>query len=207
MNDTIAVALITSLSTLSAAGLAGAATAWATGRQLRHQGVLAREERAERRAADVREMRREAYERFLSQADEAYRVLDEGWFARPFPNAGRGEAGFAARRALDEAFVRVRLVGPEEIAERGADVVRSIGEEFRRLSRIVTAPSGTTRSAAEIDPSARSEALRARFASTGEFVTMARRALASELSTMPEASRDAAASDRADRADRVDRAV
>jgi hypothetical protein len=187
MNDTVAVALITSLSTLSAAALAGAASAWVTSRQLRHQVALAREERGEQRAVDHREMRRESYERFLSQVDAAYRVLDEGWFARPFAEMPRWEAGFAARRALDEAYIRVRLVGPEEVAERGAQVVRSIGDEFRRHSRIVSSHPDTTGSPAELDPPARTEVLRARFAGSADFVTVAREALGSELASMPSA--------------------
>ncbi|MFH8569199.1 hypothetical protein [Streptomyces sp. NPDC017993] len=185
MNDTVAIALITSLSTLSAAALAGAVSARVTSRQLRHQAALAREERGEKRAIDHREMRRESYERFLSQTDAAYRVLDEGWFALPFTEIPRWEAGFAARRALDEAYIRVRLVGPEEVAERGAEVVRSIGDEFRRHTRVVSSHPDTMSSAAELDPSARTKALRARFASSAEFVNVARQALGSELSAMP----------------------
>ncbi|ROQ66019.1 hypothetical protein EDD93_0419 [Streptomyces sp. 840.1] len=185
VNDTVAVALITSLSTLSAAGLAGAASAWVTGRQLRHQSVLAREERAERRATDHREMRREAYEKLLSEADAAYRVLDEGWFALPLPESRRWEAGFAARRALDEAYIRVRLVGPDEVAERGAEVLRSIGREFRLCARIVNDSPDATDSAAELEPSARSGALRARSAGSTGFVAVARRALDGEVSATP----------------------
>ncbi|WP_250297849.1 hypothetical protein [Streptomyces sp. A 4/2] len=182
MNDTVAVALITSLSTLSAAGLAGVASAWVAGRQLRHQSALAREERAERRAVDHREMRRDVYEKFLSQADAAYRVLDNGWFALPFTELRRWEAGFAARRALDEAYIRVQLVGPDDVAERGAEVLRSIGDEFRLHARIVDGSPDAAGNAADLEPSARSGALRARVASSTEFVTVARRALGGELS-------------------------
>ncbi|MCQ4041497.1 hypothetical protein ACFOSC_12775 [Streptantibioticus rubrisoli] len=180
MNDTVAVALITSLSTLSAAGLAGSVAAWTTRRQLSHQARLAREERAEQRATAFRQLRREAYERFLSQADAAYRVLDEGWFARPFAESPRWEAGFAARRALDEAYVRVRLVGPEDVAEQGARVVRGIGEEFRSHARIVAAHPQAADCAAELDPSARPQALRVRFTTSGDFVAAARHALEGE---------------------------
>ncbi|WP_141726208.1 hypothetical protein [Actinacidiphila rubida] len=180
MNDTVAVALITSLSTLSAAGVAGAATAWVTGRQLRHQSVLARQERAERRAADHREVCRGVYETFLSRADEAYRVLDEGWFAAPFTESGRWEAGFAARRALDEAYVRVRLAGPDDVAERGAEVVRGIGDEFRLHARLVAGGPDAAGSAAEREPSARTRALRVRADGSWEFVAAARRALTGE---------------------------
>ncbi len=187
VNDTVAVALITSLSTLSAAGLAGSVSAWTTSRQLRHQASLACEERAEQRATAFREMRREAYERFLHQADAAYRVLDDGWFARPFTESPRWEAGFAARRALDEAYIRVRLVGPEDVAEQGARVVRGIGDEFRLHARIVGCHPEATDAAAELEPSARPQALSVRFATSGDFVAAARRALESELPGITEA--------------------
>lgn len=182
MDDTVAVALITSLSTLAAAGLAGVVSAWTNKRQLQHEALLARDERAEQRATDHRERRREAYERFLAQADAAYRVLDDAWFARPPAHETHRDAGFAARRTLDEAYVRVQLVGPEEVAEAGAGVVRGIGQEFRLHTHIADAHPDTTDGAADLDSSARTQAVRARFTTTREFVAAARRALGGELS-------------------------
>ena len=187
VNDTVAVALITSLSTLTAAGLAGSVSAWTTGKQLRHQASLAREERADRRATDYREMRREVYERFLARADAAYRVLDERWLARPLAEVGSAGAGFAARRALDEAYIRVRLVGPEDVAERGAAVVSGIGEEFRRHAQVVSSYPDAMDCAVDLDPSGRAQVLRVRFATSGEFITAARRALGGESSQTPDA--------------------
>ncbi|MCQ4083961.1 hypothetical protein NGB36_26085 [Streptomyces sp. RB6PN25] len=186
MNDTVAVALITSLSTLTAAGLAGSVSAWTANKQLRHQALLAREERAEQRATDHRQMRREAYERFLSHADAAYRVLDERWLARLPAESQHGGSGFAARRALDEAYIRVRLVGPEDVAERGAAVVRGIGNEFHQHARVVNSHPDTEDCVVDLDPSARAQALRVRGATTGEFVAAARRALGGEFSLSPD---------------------
>lgn len=186
MNDTVAVALITSLSTLTAAGLAGSVAAWTTSRQLRHQALLAREERAEHRAASYREMRREAYEQFLTRADAAYRVLDDEWLAQPPAELQRREAGFAARRALDEMYIRVRLVGPEEVAERGTAVVTAIGAEFRLQARVMRSFPDAQDCAADLDAPARTQVLRTRDATSGEFVAAARRALGHELSQMPD---------------------
>jgi hypothetical protein len=187
VNDTVAVALVTSFSTLTAAALAGSVAAWTTSRQLRHQALLAAQERAEQRENAYREMRRESYERFLSQADAAYRVLDSGWMARPFTESPQWEAGFAARRALDETFIRVRLVGPENVAEAGAAVVRAIGEEFQLHARVVGSHPDTTDCAAELDPSARAHVLQVRYATSGEFVAAARGALGAGLARMPAA--------------------
>ncbi|MFJ7213189.1 hypothetical protein [Amycolatopsis sp. NPDC098790] len=177
MNPTVAVALVTSLSTLAAAGLTGTISARLTRRQLEHQRVLAREQRAEERADHRRELRREVYQHFVSQVDEAYRVLDAGWFAAPFTGGSHWEGGFAARRALDEANVRVQLEGPEEVATQAAEVVRSVGREFREHRRILDAHPGATGSAAELDAAGRTEVLKARFRTTAEFISSARREL------------------------------
>jgi hypothetical protein len=146
MNATVAIALITSRSTLTAAGLTGSITARLSSRQLRHQRLLAREQRAEDRAGRQRERRRETYEHFLSQADATYRVLDEAWHAAPFADYPRWEAGFAARRTLDEASIRVQIEGPQDVADQGAVVVRSVGQEFRMHQRVLDANPGTVAS-------------------------------------------------------------
>ncbi len=137
VNDTVAVALITSLSTLAAAGLAALVAARSTARQLRYQAALAREERADQRESGRREVCAAACERFLAEADAAYRVLDEGWAARPFREPLPWQDGFAARRALDEAYVRVQLTAPEAVVRAGRAVVRGIAAEFRTHGRIV----------------------------------------------------------------------
>jgi hypothetical protein len=51
----------------------------------------------------------------------------------------------------------------------------------------------TTDRVADLDPSARAQALRARFTTSDEFVTVARQALGNELSTMPAEIPDASA--------------
>jgi hypothetical protein len=170
MNDTVAVALITSLSTLAAAGSSGAITAWLASRQLRHQRALAGEERATQRASVHEELRRDAYERFLARADAAYRTLDEAWLAAPPTTGPDRDAGFAARRALDEAHVRVLLVGPDEVASRGADVLRGVGDEFRMHRRVVDAHPGAAGSAADLDREARRQAVAARGDASRDFI-------------------------------------
>lgn len=177
VNPTVAVALVTSLSTLAAAGLTGTISALLTRRQLEHQRVLAREQRTEERADHRRELRREVYQHFVSQVDEAYRVLDAGWFAAPFTEGSHWEAGFTARRALDEANVRVQLEGPEAVAAQAAEVVSSVGREFREHRRVLDAHPGATGSAAELAAATRSEVLKARFRTTAGFIASARQEL------------------------------
>lgn len=161
MTDTVAVALITSLSTLTAAALTGAVSAWVTARQLRHQHALARDERAEQRATAHRETCREACERFLSETDAAYRILDAAWNAPEQASAPGEAARYAARRTLDEAWIRLRLAAPDDLSERGAAVVASVTEEFRLLG----------------DPSSRPRALRTRTTVTDAFTHTARHTL------------------------------
>ncbi|WP_216216788.1 hypothetical protein [Amycolatopsis aidingensis] len=186
MDTTVAVALITSLSTLTAAALTGTISAWSNARQLRHQRLLAREQRAEERNGHRRELRRAAYQQFLAEADAAYRVLDEGWLAAPFTEPAPWKAGFAARRALDEAYIRVQLEGPDEVAAEGAKVVRGIGEEFTTHRRVLDANPGTPDSAVALDAQARAGALRVRFQTSKDFIAAARHALGEEPPQQPE---------------------
>ncbi|MDI2128815.1 hypothetical protein [Yinghuangia seranimata] len=174
MNDTVAVALITSLSTLIAGGLAGLVSWLLTGRQLRHAGELAQRERAEARSGRLREGRREAYERFLVRVDEAYRALDNSWTQAPLTEPADG---FTARRAVDEALVRVQLEGPEPVAAAAHLVTRSVGDEFRKLRRLIADHQGEQRSAAAVDAALRTAVLEARRDTTEAFVTEARAAL------------------------------
>lgn len=177
MQDTVAIALITSLSTLSAAALTGLAAARQTKGQLRYQLAQSREERAAHRADRHRELRREAYEQFLGRADAAYRVLDERWYAETLTSAGSQNGGFAARRALDEAVIRVQLEGPPDVAAQAAEVAKSIEREFRQHQRVVNDHPDGLQSAAKLDPSGRRSALDVRYSSSGEFLTVARAAL------------------------------
>ncbi|MEU8112643.1 hypothetical protein [Micromonospora sp. NPDC048947] len=69
MQDTVAVALITSLSTLAAAALTGLVGALSIRRQLAHQLTVARQESAERRATRRDELRRASYVGLMSACD------------------------------------------------------------------------------------------------------------------------------------------
>ncbi|MDG4783024.1 hypothetical protein O7614_25495 [Micromonospora sp. WMMD961] len=60
MQDTVAVALITALSTSAAVAVTGMVGAFSTRRQRAHQLTLSRQENVERRATRRGELRREA---------------------------------------------------------------------------------------------------------------------------------------------------
>ncbi|WP_371409531.1 hypothetical protein OG423_08740 [Micromonospora zamorensis] len=145
MQDTVAVALITSLSTLAAAALTGLVGALSTRRQLAHQLAVARQESVERRATRRDELRRDAYVGFLSACDQAYRQLDRRWLdaggSEPVP--GYDEA-YAAMRAVDEAYNLVLLEGPAEVEAASRAVLTSIGAEHADQRRLGDEPGGAT---------------------------------------------------------------
>ncbi|WBC13606.1 hypothetical protein O7600_21045 [Micromonospora sp. WMMA1998] len=134
MQDTVAVALITSMSTLAAAGMTGVIGAWAARRQVTSHLTGAREERAEQRATERAQRRRDAYVGFLGACDQAYRSLDRNW--RQESGAGHGET-YQALRGLDEAYNIVLLEGPEEVAREAELVTASINGESRELWRLI----------------------------------------------------------------------
>ncbi|MET8094381.1 hypothetical protein [Micromonospora sp. NPDC005220] len=141
MQDTVAVALITSLSTLAAAALTGLVGAFSTRRQLAHQLTVARQESVERRATRRGELRRDAYVGFLGACDQAYRQLDRRWLDadRSEPVPGYDEA-YVAMRAVDEAYNLVLLEGPAEVAAAGRAVLTSLTTEYADQRRLGDEP-------------------------------------------------------------------
>ncbi|MGC4748497.1 hypothetical protein ACLQ28_23010 [Micromonospora sp. DT201] len=141
MQDTVAVALITSLSTLTAAALTGLVGALSTRRQLAHQLTAARQDSVERRATRRDELRRDAYVGFLSACDQAYRQLDRRWL-----ETGGGvrvpgyDEAYAAMRAVDEAYNLVLLEGPEVVASAARSVLTSLTTEYADQRRFGDEP-------------------------------------------------------------------
>ncbi|GAB3942324.1 hypothetical protein [Micromonospora vulcania] len=137
MQDTVAVALITSLSTLAAAALTGLVGALSTRRQLAHQLAVAGQEATERRSTRRDELRREAYVGFLGACDQAYRSLDRRWVEAggDEPPSGYDET-YAAMRAVDEAYNLVLLQGPAQVAAAGRSVLTSVTTEYADQRRL-----------------------------------------------------------------------
>src|ERR1700754_1369857 len=131
-------------------------------RQLRHQYRLAVEQRSSDRADQLRQLRREVYQHLLSRTDAAYRLLDASWLATGSSEEPDRAYGFAARRALDEAVIRVQLEGPSEAADQAATMVRSVGRKFQLCRRVRDAAAMSQGSAAEFDSAARAEAIHER---------------------------------------------
>ncbi|WP_428964296.1 hypothetical protein [Micromonospora fluostatini] len=177
MGETVAIALITALATLTAAGLTGLVTALTVRRQVAGQLTAAREERAEQRAQRRDQDRRDAYLGFLAACDQAYRELDRDWVG---PDGSRGtgvDSPYAALRGLDEAYNRVLLAGPEPAADAAGAVVRSVNEEYAGQRRLTPAAgTGGEPLAGRCRPEHRA-AIGARARQRDEFVAAARRVL------------------------------
>ncbi|MBQ0905149.1 hypothetical protein [Micromonospora sp. U21] len=145
MQDTVAVALITALSTLAAAALTGLVGARSTRRQLAHQLTVARQENVERRATRRGELRREAYVGFLSACDQAYRRLDRRWVEAGGDEPAPGyDETYAAMRAVDEAYNLVLLEGPAEVASAARSVQASVTAEHADQRRLGGEPGSVT---------------------------------------------------------------
>lgn len=141
VQDTVAIALITSLSTLAAAALTGLIAARSTRRQLAHQLTIAREESAEVSAARREELRRDAYVGFLSACDAAYRRLDRRWVEPGADGLTSGyDETYVAMRAVDEAYNLVLLQGPADVAAAGRSVVASLTTEYAEQRRLADEP-------------------------------------------------------------------
>ncbi len=139
VQDTVAVALVTSVSTLAAASISGLIGVWASRRQVAGQLAAAREERSEQRATSTAQLRRDSYVGFLSACDRAYRRLDWNWQHEHHDELlkVRSET-YQALRGLDEAYNIVLLEGPEGVARAAEAVTRSINEEHRQQLRLIT---------------------------------------------------------------------
>jgi hypothetical protein len=79
MTSTLGVALITSLSTLAGAGVAGCITLAVSRINNGHQLALANAERSERRAASQSEARKDCYVKFLNQLSAVEHALNLTW--------------------------------------------------------------------------------------------------------------------------------
>lgn len=124
MNATVAVALITALSTLAAVGISGTIALLVNRSQAKTQHMR-----------DKRQIRRDAYMQFLNQASIAEYELEKCWTsdipANATPNRFINEA-FTAIAKLDSMLNIVALEGPNSVEDASRDLrVEFIGELAR----------------------------------------------------------------------------
>ena len=129
---TVAVALITSLSTLGG-GLIGSATSILT-----NNGQARKEKLAKRR-----EIRRDSYMQLLNKFDELIPLLDDCWMKTPAENNREGGADRVMRardglRAVENATNSVQLEGPMEILDPAREMHLLLLNEFGLLLDMIT---------------------------------------------------------------------
>ncbi|MEU0382613.1 hypothetical protein ABZ093_35815 [Streptomyces cyaneofuscatus] len=170
MTETVAVAMVTALSTLFAAGLTGAVTLRLQRRQAAAERLRIREE-----------ARRMAYANLLSASTDAWLAIDEVWKLRP-PGSNEprqpeiGEA-LSALKLLDQALHVATLYGPPSIDKAAAALYNSADEEYWNIVRVLMANEGEQRGATQLCEPAQLPNPELRLATRAVFTAAARAAL------------------------------
>ncbi|MGW3145647.1 hypothetical protein ACWDG1_13395 [Streptomyces sp. NPDC001177] len=143
MKDTVAVALITAISTLSAGAVTGGFAFWGTRRQAKGQARQAREDRVEQRLMRHREVRRDAYVRFLDLAVQVEQHMSSLWLEPPSSLASNHiERMIELTAQLWKALPTVLLEGPPAVAEAARALSGLAAEECDLLSEIAGRNNG-----------------------------------------------------------------
>ncbi|HEV2893173.1 MAG TPA: hypothetical protein VG411_05445 [Actinomycetota bacterium] len=180
MTETVVVAIITAVATLTASILASAVTSWLTLRGVSQQSEqqlrLAREARADQRAAEHRRSRREAYVRFLTESLEATALVRTA--RAPGIPEGTFEVRYAAAEAALDGLIPahglVLLEGPDALA----DAVQEVRDSLRMELDLVRA----VRQGSKTDEQLRA-ARSARATAAGAMAEKARKALGGDIDT------------------------
>jgi hypothetical protein len=140
MNTTIAVALITALSTLAGASTTGYLGLLISRAQLKTQQKSAELERGEQHAKDVREIRRDVYLSFMNQLTRIEELFDRDlWIRTGFGEDGAispGEIMYTATAMMHQLAARldlVRLEGPYHVSEAALKLYSGLNKEMMRL--------------------------------------------------------------------------
>jgi hypothetical protein len=142
MDTTVSVALITSLSTLTAGAIASATTLMINRSQANKENKRLQTERKERYADQKREIRRDAYLQLLGKFDEVDNLMNECW--KLYPQGEDApvrqemlEAGESIN-ALDYALNVVRLEGPQKVVDAAQEMQLLFNGEIVDMLRLST---------------------------------------------------------------------
>ncbi|MFF8397536.1 hypothetical protein [Streptomyces sp. NPDC016172] len=135
MNQTVVVALITAAAALSGSAMAALISLRSIRLQNEHIVLLAREERAESRAAGLRQARRDAYKAFLDKASSVVDAitkthdaqLSDDDFQRLFDSA------WSEANSLLPLINAVSIEGPLEVLECGRELRKALYGELRTV--------------------------------------------------------------------------
>jgi hypothetical protein len=142
VNATVAVALITSASTLFGGALASVTTLGINRNQAKNEAVRSSFELKTRESSERRQIRRDAYLHLLNAFDETDSRLEMYW--RRHPPAEKSEsvlAEFEETEAAISAFANaanaVQLEGPDQVIRAAEEALSAFESEFSKYSQCV----------------------------------------------------------------------
>lgn len=176
MSTTIAVALITTLSTLAGVAITGSISLLVTRAQLKGQLILAEKSSLEQHASNKRQICRDVYAGFLNQASLIERKLQLYWYE----NSPAGERPAVAltdeMNELAAKYTLVALEGPTKVSQAALEFWRQLDREIGTIEEIFREPDGAN-SASEDNSALYRHTLRLRQEAKGEVIEAAQRAL------------------------------
>ncbi|WP_329616547.1 hypothetical protein OG244_28890 [Streptomyces brevispora] len=189
MQNTIAVALITSISTLTGGALTGLVAVWVNRMQLNSARFSADLDRVEQRMSRHRELRRDSYIEFLGHWGKVEDLLVTLW-RQPSPPAEmvaslRDYRDYSeAENAIYEwrdAMNLVVLEGPEEVGILALEIYVQEAGYLAKVAETLRANHGSEQSIGQIDRNARNGQNSARYLGRGKFINAATKAVGGDL--------------------------
>jgi hypothetical protein len=144
MNTTIAIALVTALSTIAGVAITGTITLLVSRSQNTTRLVLANSTQAYEHSRDMRQIRRDAYVQFLNQVSVIDRELHECWSRLEGPANGNAFLK-NARDAVDKLGPLTNLLlleGPHDVAVASMKLQSTLIEELTKLARTFAEAKG-----------------------------------------------------------------
>ncbi|GHH88384.1 hypothetical protein GCM10018793_67890 [Streptomyces sulfonofaciens] len=143
MSDTIAIALVTAVSTLLGVWFSGLVALRTTARQLEAQEKQRRGEHEEQRAARKRELRRQVYVQFLDESQALENALIQTW-DHPLPQDCESIVNDLRTRLLRlrGIFHVLDLEGPPPVTEAARDVQIAAQRQIDQLETVARRARG-----------------------------------------------------------------
>ena len=146
MNTTIAVTLITAISTLAGASISGYVAFLVSRAQGRTQVEIAQGQQLDQRSAERRQIRRDVYVQFLNQLGVVENILDNLWVSKTSITGGEiiayVEPAVNAIRDLERVVDLVSLEGPLSIWASAKAMVAILTVECVAISEVVKQAAG-----------------------------------------------------------------
>jgi hypothetical protein len=181
MNAIVIVALITALSTLSGALIAGLISLKAQSRQIKSQADLAEKNRVEERLYAYTESRRQAYIEFLDRVNEIQQMIAKCWLepcaeSKQSPASEISVTAYETITKLEDNISAIELVGPEEVLRAAQIMLNMLIAELKLIQNISSLPN-TSKSVMEESKGGNVEMLNLRRQLRSDFLLQAQNVL------------------------------